>query len=139
VFTACGTSSDSAPSQAELNAARQEGAQQARQAAQIKELQKQIKEQKSSDSGSNESGSSTSGSSSSSSSFSGSDCGSGVVAGANTSCSFAQNVASDFHSSGGATQITVFSPVTGQTYSMNCTPGQPNICRGGNDASVAFP
>lgn len=136
LLAACG--GDSSPSQAEINAARKEAALQQKQQDQIKDLQEQLKDQKEND-GQSSGSSNSSGGSSGSTSFSGSDCGNGVVAGPNTSCPFALNVASEFHSSGGATQITVYSPVTGETYSMSCTPGQPNICRGGNNASVAFP
>lgn len=140
VVSACGE--DDGPSQAELNAARKEGAQQARQQQQIQNLQDQLKEeQKDGDGGSGDQTQSSSDSTSGggSSSFSGTDCGQGVVAGPNTSCAFAINVAGDFNSSGQPSVVNTFSPTTGQTYTMNCTPGQPNICRGGNNASVAFP
>lgn len=142
LVSACG--SDDSPSRAELNAARKEGAQQARQQQRIRELERDIKEEQKDDSEDQSNQGSTSDhgpddDSGGSSSFSGTDCGSGVVAGPNTTCPFALAVAAEFHASGGAPQIDAYSPVTGQTYTMTCTPGQPNICRGGNDASVAFP
>jgi hypothetical protein len=67
-------------------------------------------------------------------------CGSGVGAGPNTSCAFAQEVASAYYQSGGQTTLPdVYSPTTGDYYTMTCTPGSPTICRGGNDASVYIP
>lgn len=138
-ISACG---DDSPSQAELNAARKEGQQQARQQQQIKQLQKALKDAKGNDSGSGDKTTSTTDSSSGGSSApfaGGTDCGQGIVAGPNTSCAFAINVAGDFNSSGQPSQVTTYSPTTGQTYTMNCTAGQPNVCRGGNNASVAFP
>ena len=140
VLTACG--GDDSPSQAELNAARKEGAQEGRQQQQLRHLKEELKQEQKEDNEQSQNGSTGATGPSSgggTTPFSGTDCGGGVLAGANTSCPFAQNVATEFHSSGGATQIHVYSPVTGLTYTMSCTPGQPNICRGGNNASVAFP
>jgi len=144
-LSACG--GDDSPSQAELDAARKEGQQQARQQAQIDQLKQDLKDQKKESNGSggnsgNGNGGSSSGGSSSggsSSGFSGTDCGQGVVAGPNTSCQFAINVAGDFNSSGQPSTVDTYSPTTGQTYTMHCVAGSPNICRGGNNASVAFP
>ena len=65
-------------------------------------------------------------------------CGDGVSVGPQTSCPFAQNVASEYHSSGGAGTIRVYSPVTDRTYTMTCTSGSPHVCTGGHDASVYF-
>lgn len=65
------------------------------------------------------------------------NCGGGVYAGADTSCPFAQNVAADWPNTG-----NVYSPVTGQSYTMTCTgPGTYEdvvTCEGGNNAEVAF-
>jgi hypothetical protein len=70
---------------------------------------------------------------------SGGNCGNGVTAGANTSCSFALNVAADYT---GGDPFNVYSPVTGQSYTMTCTgPGTYQYtvtCTGGNNAFVAF-
>lgn len=67
----------------------------------------------------------------------GTPCGANVSAGANTSCSFALNVADAYLSQGGGTQsVVVYSPVTGQNYTMNCVSGVPVVCSGGNNAVV---
>lgn len=70
----------------------------------------------------------------------GSDCGSGLHAGPNTSCSFAQNVRSAWAAAPGSTNtLRVYSPVTGQTYTMNCAQAGGGItCSGANDASVSW-
>jgi hypothetical protein len=70
--------------------------------------------------------------------YSTSNCGNGVTAGPNTSCSFAANVRDEYYSSGSSV-INVFSPVTGRSYTMYCTTGSPHACTGGNNASVYFP
>jgi len=53
--------------------------------------------------------------------------------------SFAFRVRATFTAYGGPT-IEVYSPVTQQTYTMNCTagPGAQETCRGGNNAVVTF-
>lgn len=68
-------------------------------------------------------------------------CGDGVYAGANTSCSFAMNVAGEYGSNPGATSITAFSPVTGTQYSLSCSSwsGGGHVCTGGNNASIYLP
>ncbi|WP_122820372.1 hypothetical protein [Varibaculum vaginae] len=61
-----------------------------------------------------------------------------------TSCDFAENVTSDYFSSGGSSVIhDVYSPVTGKYYDMSCsgvgTDSSGNswaLCTGGNDAQV---
>ncbi len=65
-------------------------------------------------------------------------CATGVQAGANTSCSFAMNVAGEYGSNPGATTISAFSPTTGKSYTMTCSPwsGGGTVCRGGNNAAV---
>jgi hypothetical protein len=65
------------------------------------------------------------------------NCGSGVTAGANTSCPFAQNVVEAYAATGSGV-LDVRSPVTGQTYRMYCTGGTVHVCTGGNNASVYF-
>lgn len=65
-----------------------------------------------------------------------STCGGGVSVNGATSCSFAQNVATEYRSSGGASSIDVYSPVTHQSYTMSCSSGVPTVCRGGNNAVV---
>jgi hypothetical protein len=70
------------------------------------------------------------------------DCGSGVTAGANTSCAFARNVRDQyFQVGGGSVTIDVYSPTTGRYYSMYCREGvggAATLCTGGNNASVSF-
>ncbi|HVI18836.1 MAG TPA: hypothetical protein VM712_10685 [Gaiellales bacterium] len=68
---------------------------------------------------------------------SGKSCGGGVTANSATTCPFALNVADEYRSSGGASTIQVYSPVTKQTYTMSCT-GSPTTCTGGNSASVTI-
>jgi hypothetical protein len=70
----------------------------------------------------------------------GRDCGSGLYAGPNTSCDFAQNVRDAYYAAPGTTTtVNVYSPVTGQTYAMFCSPAGAGVtCSGGNDASVAW-
>ena len=75
------------------------------------------------------------GSGGSSSSGSTGSCGGGVSAGANTSCGFAEAVASAYRESGGPV-VRALSPTTHQTYAMTCSGSNPVVCRGGNDASV---
>lgn len=55
---------------------------------------------------------------------------------AGTSCEFAMKTAEAYHAYGvGSTPFDVFSPVTGQTYSMTCTVAG-SVCQGGNNALV---
>jgi hypothetical protein len=70
----------------------------------------------------------------------GRDCGDGVYAGANTSCAFAMNVRQAWYEAPGLVNaVSVYSPVTGVTYQMDCAPsGAAVTCSGGNDASVTF-
>jgi hypothetical protein len=70
----------------------------------------------------------------------GTECGGGLFAGPNTSCAFALNVRSAYMDAPGArATVRVFSPVTDQTYTMNCAPSGSGItCSGANDASVSF-
>jgi hypothetical protein len=68
------------------------------------------------------------------------DCGGGVTAGPNTSCPFAKNVREEyFEVPGDSVEVDVFSPVTGQSYTMACVrSGDRVTCRGGNNAVVTF-
>jgi hypothetical protein len=64
-------------------------------------------------------------------------CSATVSVGANTSCPFALNVESAWHQGGDGTDpFDVTSPVTSQSYSMQCMAGAPTVCRGGNKAVV---
>jgi hypothetical protein len=66
------------------------------------------------------------------------NCGNGLSVGPNTSCSFAANVRAEYQRTGSGT-ISVYSPVTGRTYTMYCTSGSPHTCTGANNAAVYFP
>ena len=65
------------------------------------------------------------------------NCGSGLTAGANTSCPFAENVRAAYQQTGSGI-VDVASPVTGRTYRMYCTAGATHVCTGGDNASVYF-
>lgn len=86
------------------------------------------------------SGSSTTSTAASNPLANGRDCGSGLYAGPNTSCDFAQNVQDAWMNAPGVTNtVEVYSPVTGNTYTMNCSPAGSGItCSGGNNASVSW-
>jgi outer membrane murein-binding lipoprotein Lpp len=67
----------------------------------------------------------------------GASCGGNLSVGANTSCSFAFNVAAALSDAGGGSRtLSVYSPVTGRYYTMTCVAGIPTVCRGGNNAVV---
>ena len=93
-----------------------------------------VNKKKSSKSGSD--ASKGSGSSGGGSNKASSSCGDGISVNSVTSCPFARNVADVYRSSGGASVIDVYSPVTGTTYTMSCTSGIPTVCSGGNGAVV---
>jgi hypothetical protein len=63
-------------------------------------------------------------------------CGNYVVAGPNTSCSFALNVAYDYFVSGRARSFVSYSPVTGQAYNVYCRGKRPTVCVAGNNATI---
>jgi hypothetical protein len=71
---------------------------------------------------------------------SGTDCGGGLHAGPNTSCDFAQNVQEAYNEAPGeSASVDVYSPVTGQTYTMDCSVAGAGVtCSGGNNASVSW-
>jgi hypothetical protein len=71
---------------------------------------------------------------------SGRNCGGSLYAGPATSCEFAENVRIAWLAAPGLTNsVQVFSPVTHQTYTMDCAPSGNGItCSGGNNASVTF-
>jgi hypothetical protein len=70
----------------------------------------------------------------------GTNCGGGLHAGPHTSCPFAQNVRDAYDSAPGTTaSVRVFSPVTGQTYTMSCAAAGSGVtCSGANNASVTW-
>lgn len=67
-----------------------------------------------------------------------SDCGDGVSVNSVTSCPFGRAVKDAFESSGGASTVDAYSPVTGRVYTMSCSSGIPTVCRGGNNAVVVI-
>ncbi|MBN8866417.1 MAG: hypothetical protein J0H98_02585 [Solirubrobacterales bacterium] len=142
---AYGCGGDDGASQDELDAARAEGAKEARDQAKLNQLQRQINQlQKQKSRGSDQNvgtQSQSSGSGSSSAAGPVSSCGDGVQVGPNTSCSFAMNVAGEKGSNPGASTITAYSPVTGQQYTMSCGSwsGGGTVCSGGNGATVYLP
>jgi hypothetical protein len=70
----------------------------------------------------------------------GSACGDNVYAGPNTSCPFALNTRRAYDEAPGVTAtVEVYSPVTGGTYSMSCSPAGGGVtCSGANNASVTW-
>jgi hypothetical protein len=66
-------------------------------------------------------------------------CGDLVFVNANTSCPFAQNVLQAYlQSSSSSGTVVAVSPVTGQTYAMQCSGFGPTVCTGGTNALVEF-
>jgi serine/threonine protein kinase len=65
-------------------------------------------------------------------------CTSGLWVNAVTSCEFAENTRSAYAEANGAKEISSYSPVTGQTYSMTCEGTGTVVCRGGDDAALWF-
>jgi hypothetical protein len=74
------------------------------------------------------------------SSSGGTNCGAGLHAGPHTSCAFAQNVRDAYDAAPGTTaSVRVFSPVTGQTYTMSCAAAGSGVtCSGAINASVTW-
>ena len=66
------------------------------------------------------------------------NCGGDLSVGPSTSCPFAEAVRNAYESHGPGL-VEAYSPVTNQTYEMNCSAGSDVVCTGGNDASVSFP
>ena len=65
-------------------------------------------------------------------------CGGLVFTGPDTSCQFAENVVSAYANSFGNVAVTASSPLTGQTYTMQCSGESPVSCTGGTNALVVF-
>jgi hypothetical protein len=65
-------------------------------------------------------------------------CGGLVFAGPDTSCPFAENVVSAYANDSGNVTVTASSPVTGETYTMQCSGESPVSCTGGTNALVVF-
>ena len=148
---AFGCGGDDGATQDQLDAAKAEGAKEARDQAKLNQLQNQVKQlQKQTGNGSgnnsnsgNNSGGEGDGYYDDGSSSGGpvSSCTGGVRVGANTSCAFAMNVSGEYGSNPGATSIRAYSPVTGDYYTMSCGSwsGGGTVCTGGNGAAVYLP
>jgi serine/threonine protein kinase len=65
-------------------------------------------------------------------------CTSGLWVNSVTSCPFAENTRSAYAEADGAKQISSYSPVTGETYAMQCEGTGTVVCRGGDNAAVWF-
>jgi hypothetical protein len=65
-------------------------------------------------------------------------CASDVIAGPNTSCAFALNVAYDYFTLGRARSFISYSPVTGKYYRVRCKGIRPTICRAGNGGLIGI-
>jgi hypothetical protein len=65
-------------------------------------------------------------------------CGGDLSVGPATTCEFAEDVQSAYRSSGGASTVEAYSPVTNKTYEMTCVTGVRVKCTGGIGASVYF-
>jgi serine/threonine protein kinase len=65
-------------------------------------------------------------------------CAGGLWKNSVTSCPFAENTRSAYAEANGAKQISVYSPVTGQTYAMKCEGAGTVVCRGGDHAAAWF-
>jgi hypothetical protein len=65
----------------------------------------------------------------------------GISVNSVTSCPFAENVESAWESSGDASSVTAYSPVTGLTYTMSCTASGTGyeVCTGGDNSYLEFP
>jgi hypothetical protein len=124
---------------------RKEAARIARQEERVRQLEKELREQKK-QRGNNTappapSAPSTPAPTSSTAPAGTSSCGGGIYVNSATTCPFAQNVRDEYNSSGGSGDMTVtaFSPATGRTFLMTCSGGSPHVCYGGNNARVYFP
>jgi len=137
VAAGCGGDDDSVSSEEAAQLA-EDAAEDARQEAELDAIKGDLKEAQREDGSDSDAGTPPA-TTTSSSTAQGDDCGGGVRAGPNTSCPFALNVADEYDSTGGATRIYVHSPTTGETYRMTCSEGSPNVCTGGNNASVYIP
>ena len=64
----------------------------------------------------------------------------GISVNSHTSCPFAENVEAAWESSGGASTVTAYSPVTGLTYTLSCTASGTGyeVCSSGGNY-VEFP
>lgn len=66
-------------------------------------------------------------------------CGEEVYAGGSASCEFAVNVRDAYFESGQGSGFSAYSPVTGKTYTVNCTGSAPATCTAGVNAVIYIP
>lgn len=143
---AYGCGGDDGASQEQIREAQRSAAKKARQQLRLKQLEKEVnrlKNRSEKRSGSSGQGNAGRGDGYYENSGGGpiSSCADGVRVGANTSCSFAMNVAGEYGSNPGASTINAYSPATGDFYTLNCGPwsGGGTVCTGGNGAAVYLP
>lgn len=144
VLAGCG--GDNGATQEELDRARAEGAKEARDQAKVNQLQRQVKQlQRQQNRGRQKPSQrpSTSGRSPAPAPAMSpaKTCAGGVGASSATSCEFAFNVAGEYGSNPGASRISAYSPVTGESYTMSCSAmsGWSAVCTGGSGAAVFIP
>jgi len=143
VAVAVGCGGESGASEEQVARERKDAADQARQQERIRQLEREIKRDRngrrsSGSGGGTKSRPSNTGGIPQQAAPSGKDCGGGVSANANTTCSFALNVRDEYRSSGGSSVIEVYSPVTKLSYTMSCGGSSVTTCTGGNNASVTI-
>lgn len=129
---------DSGSSDAEIELARQQGAQQAEKEARLKQRIAILKAQRL-----NESSGQAIGSPGVQPSGGGipqyrEDCGDGVYASGSASCGFSLNIASAYRASPATTLYDIYSPATGLEYTVTCSGGSVVTCTGGRAAVVYF-
>lgn len=140
-----GCSGDDGATQDQLDRARAEGAKEARDKAQVNQLERQVARLRNQQKrASHQSpGGGAPAPAPAPSMGPAKTCGGGVGVGASsaTSCDFAFNVAGEYGSNPGASSIRAYSPVTGQYYTMNCVPmsGWSAVYTGGSGAAVFIP
>lgn len=129
-------------SQAELERERADAAQNARQGAEIKALQRELKSKEAAGSaaGSNSGAAPSPAQTPASGEIPGEAryCGSAYGAGS-ASCPFAENVSDDYFASGESGSFTSYSPTTGLTYTVTCNGDNPTVCTAGRAAVIYIP
>lgn len=141
-LSACGSSGDSEPSAEQVASIKREVLREERAKRRAEEAERELKQlrrevqklkKRRAPRAAPQAGSSGGGSGGSSGGSS--SCGNGVSVNSVTTCPFAANVAAAFYADGPGT-VYASSPVTGQTYAMQCSGGVPTVCTGGNGAAV---
>lgn len=137
-LTACGDG----VSQAELERERADAAQNARQEAEIKALQRELKNRKNAGSAADSNldaqpspaQAPVSGEIPSDARYCGSSYGAGSA-----SCPFVENVSADYYASGESNIFESYSPTTELTYTVTCNGDAPTVCTAGRAAVIYIP